>query len=112
MVGEAAGIRERIRSSDLVLTGEGRLDQQTAFGKAPQYVAKLAQEAGVPAICIAGYLGEGHESSLPLFAAVEALSDGKGPLPSPAEAQRQVGDASRRAVASLLARGVLILPVD
>jgi glycerate kinase len=112
VVGEAADIEERIRQADLVITGEGRLDQQTAFGKAPQYVARLAQDAGVPAVCIAGYLGEGHESSLPLFAAVEALSDGKRPLPSPAEATRQVAEASRRAVASLIARGVLVVPVE
>ena len=112
VVGEAAGIEGRIRQADLVFTAEGRLDQQTAFGKAPQYVAKLAQEAGVPVVCIAGYLGEGHESSLPLFAAVEALSDGKGPLPTPAEAARQMGEASHRAVASLFARGVLVVPVD
>ena len=112
VVGEAAGIEERIRKADLVFTAEGRLDQQTAYGKTPQYVAKLAHDAGVPVACIAGYLGEGHESSLPLFAAVEALSDGKGPLPTPAEAARQVGEASHRAVASLFARGVLVIPVE
>jgi len=112
VVGEAAGIHERIRQADLVFTAEGRLDQQTAFGKAPQYVAMLAQAAGVPVVCIAGYLGEGYESSLPLFAAVEALSDGKGPLPTPAVASRQVGEASHRAVAGLLTRGIIIIPVD
>jgi hypothetical protein len=75
-------------------------------------VAKLAQEAGVPVVCIAGHLGEGHESSLPLFASVEVLSDGRGPLPTPVEAARQVGEASRRAVAGLLARGVLVVPAE
>jgi glycerate kinase len=112
VVGEAGGMEGRIQQANLVFTAEGRLDQQTAFGKAPQYVARLAQEAGVPVVCIAGYLGEGHESSLPLFAAVEALSDGMGPLPTPEEALRQVGEASQRAVAGLLARGVLVVPVD
>ena len=83
VVGEAAGIEARIRQADLVFTAEGRLDQQTAFGKAPQYVAKLAQEAGVPVVCIAGYLGEGHEI------VIAAIRGGRGP-------QRWEGAAYRR----------------
>ena len=78
VVGEAAGIEARIRQADLVFTAEGRLDQQTAFGKAPQYVAKLAQDAGVPVVCIAGYLGEGHESSLPCSRRSRRSAMGRG----------------------------------
>jgi glycerate kinase len=109
VVGEAAGIEERIRAADLVFTGEGRLDGQTAYGKTPQYIAKLAQDAGKPVVCIAGALGEGYETSAGLFTTVESLSDGKGPLPDRAEAARQVGEASKRAVMSLVDMG-LILP--
>jgi glycerate kinase len=109
VVGEAAGIEERIRAADIVFTGEGRLDGQTAYGKTPQYVAKLARDAGKPVVCIAGALGEGYETSAGLFTTVESLSDGKGPLPDRAEAARQVGEASKRAVTSLVDRG-LILP--
>ncbi|HEX5140135.1 MAG TPA: glycerate kinase, partial [Dehalococcoidia bacterium] len=107
--GEAAGIEERIRAADIVFTGEGRLDGQTAYGKTPQYVAKLAREVGKPVVCIAGALGEGYETSAGLFTTVESLSDGKRPLPDRAEAARQVGEASKRAVMSLVDMG-LILP--
>ncbi len=57
LVLEAVGLRERIQGCDLVITGEGRLDAQTAHGKAPLGVARLAKAAGVPVIAIAGSLG-------------------------------------------------------
>lgn len=112
VVGEAAGIGTRIAAADVVITGEGRLDGQTAYGKTPQYVAKLARAAGKPVICVAGTLGGGYETSMSLFAAVEALSDGSGPLPTPEEASRQVGAASVRGVQSLIDRVLLVAPGD
>ena len=110
VVGEAAGIEARIAAADIVITGEGRLDGQTAYGKTPQYVAKLAQAAGRHVVCIAGALGEGYETSMPLFAVVEVLSDGTGPLPEPDEAARQAGAASVRGVQALIDRGLLVAP--
>jgi glycerate 2-kinase len=107
VVAEAADLAGRIQQADLVITGEGRLDAQTAYGKAPQYVAKAASEAGRPVICLAGLLGEGYESSRALFDEIEMLSDGSGPLPSPEEAAAQLARASERAVGRLLGRGVL-----
>lgn len=47
---------------DLVITGEGRTDRQTAFGKAPVGVAKIAKRHGVPVVCLSGGLGEGYEA--------------------------------------------------
>ena len=107
VVGEAAGIEARIAAADVVVTGEGRLDAQTAYGKTPQYVAGLARAVGVPAICIAGMLGDGYESSAGLFAAVEALSDGRAPLPSPDEAAQQLASAAGRVLLVLVESGVL-----
>lgn len=49
-------------SADLVITGEGRTDRQTAFGKAPAGVARLAKKHGVPVLCLSGGLGDGYES--------------------------------------------------
>ena len=47
---------------DLVITGEGRTDRQTAFGKAPAGVAKIAKRHGVPVVCLSGGLGDGYET--------------------------------------------------
>jgi len=55
------GFDEALKGADLVFTAEGRLDGQTAFGKAPAAVARHARAAGVPCIAIAGSLGEGVE---------------------------------------------------
>jgi len=45
-----------------VITGEGRLDSQTArFGKGPAAVARHARNAGIPVIAIAGSLADEKE---------------------------------------------------
>jgi len=51
---DAAGFDRAVKGADLVITGEGRLDRQTAFGKAPAGVAQRAKAAGVPCIALAG----------------------------------------------------------
>ncbi|MBP2629550.1 MAG: glycerate kinase [Firmicutes bacterium] len=61
---EATDFASLVSSAHLVITGEGRTDFQTAFGKAPVGVAKIAQAYKVPTICMAGCLGQGHETVL------------------------------------------------
>lgn len=51
---EEIKLEEVIRDADLVITGEGRLDNQTAMGKAPIGVAKLAKKHNVKVIAVAG----------------------------------------------------------
>lgn len=48
------GLREKLAGADLVITGEGRIDAQTAFGKTALGVAQLANRAGVPCIAVGG----------------------------------------------------------
>ena len=61
---EATGFDAKVRDADLVVTGEGRTDAQTAMGKAPTGVAAAAKRHGVPVICVSGGLGEGAERVL------------------------------------------------
>lgn len=61
---DAVGFAGLVEGADFVLTGEGRTDFQTAFGKAPVGVARLAAQAGVPVFCLSGSLGEGAECVL------------------------------------------------
>lgn len=49
---------------DLVVTGEGELNGQTAFGKVPVGVARLAKEFQVPVLALAGSIGQGAENVL------------------------------------------------
>ncbi len=54
VVADAIGLRSRIEQCDVVITGEGRLDAQTAGGKTVSYVAALAAELGRPCYAIVG----------------------------------------------------------
>lgn len=54
VVAETTGLQKAVESTDLVITGEGRLDGQTASGKAPAGVARLARACGKPVIALAG----------------------------------------------------------
>ena len=53
-VSEAVHLAERISNADLVITGEGRLDTQSAYGKTVAGVAALAEDASVPCLAVAG----------------------------------------------------------
>ena len=58
---EVVRLAEKLQGADLVITGEGRLDYQTVYNKAPVAVARLAMEKGVPVVALCGALGEGHQ---------------------------------------------------
>ncbi|MGH9179015.1 MAG: glycerate kinase [Acidimicrobiales bacterium] len=68
-VSDAIGLPERIAGADLVVTGEGFLDEQSFAGKAVGGVVELAEEAGVPALVV---VGESFgDSPVPTFSLVE-----------------------------------------
>jgi glycerate 2-kinase len=58
----ATGFDHQLPGTDLVFTGEGRADEQTAYGKAPGEVAKRAAAAGIPVVLLAGSRGPGWEA--------------------------------------------------
>ena len=101
LVAEIVGLQQRIAGADLVIAGEGRLDAQTAFGKAPREVARLAHQAGVPVIAIAGTMRDdcGPEM-LNAFDAVLTIA----PLGVPPEAAMARGGEPLAAVAEQLGR--------
>ena len=61
---ETVDFEHLVKQADLVITGEGSTDFQTAFGKAPVGVAKIAQQYQVPVVCLSGGLGHGCEDIL------------------------------------------------
>jgi glycerate kinase len=61
---EAVCFSDLVRDADFVITGEGRTDFQTAFGKAPVGVAKVAKSYNLPVFCLSGGLGEGADNVL------------------------------------------------
>jgi glycerate kinase len=62
LVLRAVRFSDRIAGADLVITGEGRIDRQSGYGKLTGAVTAAARRAGVPVVAVAGGLGEGHET--------------------------------------------------
>ena len=58
LVLDAIKLETELRDADIVITGEGQLDRQTAMGKVPAGVAKLAKKYKLPVIAFAGSLSK------------------------------------------------------
>lgn len=71
LVMSECGLKEHMASADIIITGEGRLDGQSAMGKAPAGVARLAKEYGKPILALAGAAsadaGHIHQSGVDAF---------------------------------------------
>jgi glycerate 2-kinase len=61
MILKAMDFEERVKGADLVITGEGQIDTQTAHGKTIGVVATLAKQQGCPVVAVTGALGRDHE---------------------------------------------------
>ena len=58
MVIEASKLEDKLEGCDLVITGEGKLDGQSAGGKTPVGVAKLAEKHNIPVLAVGGSIAE------------------------------------------------------
>lgn len=72
MLGQTLGVPAALRDCDVVVTGEGRFDDQSASGKVAGYIARLAAEAGIRALLVAGRVDAPIAG---LFEAATALVD-------------------------------------
>ena len=61
VVSSAWELERRISEADLVITGEGKMDSQSAHGKAPIGVALLGKRHGKRVIAMCGITGDGYE---------------------------------------------------
>lgn len=87
---DAVKLEERVKGASVVFTGEGQLDFQTAFGKTPVGVAKVAKAHNIPVIAIAGGIAEGAEAVYD--AGIDAML---GIVQEPMSLEDAVGDATR-----------------
>jgi len=96
------GLEKRIAAADLVVTGEGRLDAQTAYGKTVATVARLARGQGRPVIALAGRVDDAREacSALGLEAALSIVPSAIGGLPE-AEVMSRASELLSTAAESL-----------
>jgi glycerate kinase len=96
---EAVHLEERVRIADLVITAEGQIDSQTAYGKSVGAVAALAKRYRLPVLALAGSLGDHYQVVYELGVdAVEALPSSPMTLVYAMEnAVRLISDATERA---------------
>jgi glycerate kinase len=74
LVAAAVGLTEELSHAELVLTGEGSLDAQTAAGKTVSLVVAAAAERHVPVLAFAGQVAEADWAAFGLAAAVAVTS--------------------------------------
>ncbi|MDT0278069.1 glycerate kinase [Blastococcus goldschmidtiae] len=77
-IGDALRLPQLVGASDVVLTGEGRYDEQSAAGKVPSYVLALARRSGTPALLVAGSIAATTRE----FAGTASLADLAGGTPA------------------------------
>jgi glycerate kinase len=90
LISKQAGLEESIGWADLVITGEGKIDFQTSFGKTPGGVANAARLLNKPVIAFTGSLGAAFDKlQNPGFNAVIPIAD------KPMTLEQSVADAGR-----------------
>ncbi len=76
LIAELAGLKEKIAKADLVVTGEGKIDGQTRFGKTPFGVYQLAKAQHKPVVMFCGTLQQDYKlwapDELPIFSIISA----------------------------------------
>lgn len=81
IIAKLTGLEKIIRTADLVITGEGKIDTQTAHGKTPFGVAKLAKKYKVPVVAFAGIVDDHAKNTLKdLFTMIVPIADKSKPL--------------------------------
>ncbi len=106
---DTVGLDARLEGADLVLTGEGSVDYQTVYNKAPIGVARLARAQGIPVVAFAGSLGERYEEVHDHgIDAVLAITSGPMTLAEASDrAAELVADAAEQAM-RLMAAGTIV----
>lgn len=100
---EILGLDDALAQTDLVVTGEGKLDRQSAFGKGPVTLARAAQARGVPVLAVAGVVEEEARQGLP-FERLWSLVDEVGRRAALADTGRVLTQVTERAVRAEVAR--------
>ena len=101
-VAAAIDLAERIAQADLVITGEGRLDFQSAWGKATVGVAALADQAGTPCLAVVG--SRSGEPAAAFAAVAEAAPAGMPIAEAMSRSAELVPAAAERAIADWRSR--------
>lgn len=110
---EETRLEDSIKDADIVITGEGRLDGQTAMGKAPVGVAGLAKKYGIPVIAFAGSVTKdasecnknGIDAFFPILRSITTLAEAM----EPEHAKNNLTDTAEQVFRLLAVKGASAL---
>ena len=109
LIMEATGLETEMKGGDIAITGEGRLDLQTAMGKAPVGVAKLAKKYGLMTMAFAGSVTKeavkcneaGIDAFFPIVRGISTLSEAMDNADARANMADTVEQAARLIAAAI-----------
>ena len=110
MICDLLKIDDHIRKADLVITGEGRIDKQTLFNKAPLEIAARSVALKTPCLGIGGSIENGIEEFNQYgFFELESTIKNTDPVPNFEDSYQKLVDASERICYKALNGGYLII---
>ncbi|MCC3281712.1 MULTISPECIES: glycerate kinase [Arthrobacter] len=100
LIAGLVGLVQALDQADLVLSGEGSIDEQSRYGKAPLEVARLAAARGIPVVLVAGAITLSPKvlAEYGVEAAVSVLDLAQGPEDAMARAEFYVARATQAAL--------------
>lgn len=109
MVLDATGFDRQISGTDLIITGEGRIDEQTLMGKTPFGVLSAAKKQGIPVVALGGSVQHSDALSRAGFAGVFSIQTAPVSLAEaldPHTACRNLADTTAQILKLLTSSGI------
>ena len=97
LVADAVGLDEAISAADLVITGEGQLDDTSFDGKVVGGVTELAAEVGVPVVAVVGRVADGFSPPIPTVSLMDTAGEHQA-MTAPADAIRAAAPQISQAI--------------
>jgi glycerate kinase len=108
LVAQTVGLADRLTGANLCITGEGRIDGQSAGGKVCYRVAQIAKNKNVPAIAIVGSVGPDANKNIPPITAYFAITNRPMELSEAISRADELLASQAQQIARIIASGLVL----
>lgn len=108
LVAQTVGLADRLAHANLCITGEGRIDGQSAGGKVCYRVAQIAKNKNVPAIAIVGSVGPDANKNVPPITAYFAITNRPMELSEAISRADELLASQAQQIARIIASGLVL----
>jgi glycerate kinase len=106
---EAVHIEEYLKDTQLIITGEGKIDGQSVYGKVPVGIAEVARPYKIPVIALVGGIGEEAEKVYDYgISSIMTLADGPMPLQKAIDHGKVLAESAAERMMRTVKAGMLI----